>query len=174
MIILFTGALWHVVETKSALQGAPNELSLYAKEGGWTGTSCAMRLYTLRLGGFVSVSGGELVTKPLTFSGRELHLNFATSAVGSIRVELRRPDGAPIPGFSIADCHEAFGDTVDRAVTWKTGSDVGRQAGKPVRLHFPTERCRSVCVLVRRITRIYSQKEDLMTEESHHRGGDGK
>ena len=28
-------------------------------------------------------------------------------------------DGAPVPGFSIADCHEVFGDTVDRAVTWK-------------------------------------------------------
>ncbi len=133
-------AAWHVVETKSALKGAPNELSLYAKEGGWTGTSCAMRRYTLRLDGFVSVSapmsGGELVTKPLTFSGQELHLNFATSAAGSIRVSLRRPDGSPVPGFSIADCNEVFGDTLDRAVTWKSGSDVGGLAEKPVRLHF--------------------------------------
>ena len=63
MIILFTGAVWHVVETKSALKGAP------------------------------------------------------------------------IPGFSIADCHEVFGDT-GPCCTWKTGSDVGRLAGKPVRLHF--------------------------------------
>ncbi len=29
-----------------------------------------------------------------------------------------------------------FSATRDRAVTWKTGSDVGRLAGKPVRLHF--------------------------------------
>ena len=131
---------WHVVETKSELKGAPNELSLYAKEGGWTGTSCAMRRYTLRLDGFVSVSapmsGGVLVTKPLTFSGRELRLNFATSAAGSIRVALRRPDGSPIPGYSMADCNEVFGDTLDRAVTWKSVSDAGRLAGKPVRLHF--------------------------------------
>ena len=131
---------WHVVETKSALKGAPNELSLYAKEGGWTGTSSAMRRYTLRLDGFVSVSapmsGGQLVTKPLTFSGKELHLNFATSGAGSIRVALRRPDGSPIPGFSMADCNEVFGDTHDRAVTWKSGRDVGRLAEKPVRLHF--------------------------------------
>ena len=82
------------------------------------------------------MSGGELVTKPLTFSGQELHLNFATSAAGSIRVALRRPDGSPIPGFSIADCNDVFGDTLDRAVTWKSGSDVGGLAEKPVRLHF--------------------------------------
>ena len=99
-----------------------------------------MRRYTLRLDGFVSVSapmsGGVLVTKPLTFSGPELHLNFATSGAGGIRVALRRPDGSPIPGFSIADCNEVFGDTLDRAVTWKSGSNVGRLAEKPVRLHF--------------------------------------
>ena len=82
------------------------------------------------------MSGGVLVTKPLTFSGRELRLNFATSAAGSIRVALRRPDGSPIPGYSMADCNEVFGDTLDRAVTWKSVSDAGRLAGKPVRLHF--------------------------------------
>jgi hypothetical protein len=30
---------WHLVETKSALEGAPNDLSLYAGENYWTGTS---------------------------------------------------------------------------------------------------------------------------------------
>ena len=131
---------WHLVETKSTLPGGPDELSLYAGESYWTGDSSELRRYTLRLDGFVSVSapmsGGELVTKPLTFGGNRLHLNFATSAAGSVRVELQQPDGTALPGFALADCHEVFGDTVDRVVTWKGGGDVGSLAGKPVRLRF--------------------------------------
>src|SRR5690606_22651003 len=83
---------WHVVETRSALAGAPNELSLYATEGYWTGKQNQVRRYTLRLDGFVSLQapyqGGEMVTKPLTFAGKELTLNFSTSAAGGIQVEI--------------------------------------------------------------------------------------
>jgi hypothetical protein len=131
---------WHVVETRSSLEGAPNELSLYACESYWTGNSSALRRYTLRMDGFVSVwapfSGGQLVTKPITFTGKKLSLNFSTSAAGGMRVELQQPDGRPIPGFMLADCQEVFGDELDRIVTWKGGSDVGRLAGQPVRLLF--------------------------------------
>ncbi len=45
---------WHLVETKSALDAAPAELSLYATESYWTGSSSLLRRYTLRLDGFVS------------------------------------------------------------------------------------------------------------------------
>jgi hypothetical protein len=131
---------WHVVETASALEGAPAELSLYASESYWTGKGSALRRYTLRLDGFVSVnapmSGGELLTKPLAFRGRHLHLNFATSAAGGIRVEIQHPDGHPVPGFALAECNELFGDSVDRIVTWKNGADVGSLKEKPVRLRF--------------------------------------
>ncbi|NDC78529.1 MAG: hypothetical protein EBZ67_11755, partial [Chitinophagia bacterium] len=75
---------WHLVETASDISGAPDELSLYATESYWTGESSELRRYTLRLDGFVSIhasySGGELLTRPITFSGRQLELNFATSA----------------------------------------------------------------------------------------------
>jgi hypothetical protein len=131
---------WHLVETRSALAGAPAELSLYASESYWTGQGSAVRRYTLRLDGFVSVSapmhGGELVTRSVRFSGASLRLNFATSAAGVLRVELQRPDGQPLPGFTLADCHPVFGDTVDRAVTWKNGANVGNLKGQPVRLRF--------------------------------------
>jgi hypothetical protein len=131
---------WHVVETAATLPGAPNELSLYAVENYWTGDSSELRRYTLRLDGFVSLnapmSGGDCVTKPLTFAGDRLHMNFATSAAGAIRVELQQPDGTAIPGFALADCHQLFGDTVDRVVTWKNDGDVSSLAGKPVRLKF--------------------------------------
>jgi hypothetical protein len=131
---------WHLVETRSALAGAPNELSLYASESYWTGNSSEVRRYTLRLDGFVSASagagGGELITRPLRFSGGRLRLNFATSAVGLVQVELQKPDGSPLPGFAAADCDEVFGDTVDRAVSWRGSEDVSKLAGTPVRVRF--------------------------------------
>jgi hypothetical protein len=131
---------WHVVETKSALAGAPNELSLYAVESYWTGNSSALRRYTLRLDGFVSaaapMSGGELVTRPITFAGQRLSLNFSSSAAGGVRVEIQDTAGKPLPGFAAADCDDVFGDALDRSVTWKGKTDVGALAGKPVRLRF--------------------------------------
>lgn len=131
---------WHVVETASSLEGAPNELSLYAGESYWTGNSSALRRYTLRIDGFVSAwapfSGGELVTKPLKFDGKRLTVNFSTSAAGGIRVELQTPDGEPIPGFSLDDCQEVFGDELERTVSWAGGSDVASLSGQPVRLRF--------------------------------------
>ena len=131
---------WHLVETKSALEGAPDELSLYAGESYWTGLSSELRRYTLRLDGFVSIrapmSGGELITKPLTFTGKSLTMNFATSAAGGVRVEIQDADGKPVPGFTLADAEEQFGDSIARTVLWNHGSDVGALAGKPVRLRF--------------------------------------
>jgi len=131
---------WHPVETKSALEGAPNELSFYATESYWTGTSSALRRYTLRLDGFVSIrapmKGGELLTKALTFTGKKLTMNFATSAAGGIQVEIQDASGNPVPGFTLADAEPQFGDSIERAVTWKNGSDVDSLAGKPVRLRF--------------------------------------
>lgn len=131
---------WHVVETKSALDGAPPELSLYATENYWTGRCTALRRYTLRLDGFVSVqapmAGGELVTKPLRFTGRRLALNFATSAAGSVQVEIQDADGRPFPGFALADCPPLFGDTIERRVTWTHGSDTSTLADRPVRLRL--------------------------------------
>jgi len=132
---------WHVIETKSALPGAAHELSLYACESYWHGEGSKLRRYTLRLDGFVSVNapasdGNELITKPVTFEGSSLSLNFSTSAGGDIRVELQQPEGSRIEGFTLDDCDVLFGDTVDRKVTWKDNADVSRLQGKPVRLRF--------------------------------------
>ena len=82
------------------------------------------------------MSGGEMVTRPLRFTGKQLRLNFATSAVGSILVELQRPDGTAVPGFALKDCHEVYGDTVDREVVWKGGSDLSSLQGKAIRFRF--------------------------------------
>ncbi len=130
----------HPVETKSPLDGAPHELSLYASESYWTGNSSEVRRYVLRLDGFVALhapmKGGELITKPLRFSGRELSLNFSSSAAGEVRVEIQDLEGRPLPGHALADCEPLFGDTVARSVSWTGGTDTGALAGKAVRLRF--------------------------------------
>lgn len=131
---------WHIVETRSALQGAPNELSLYATESYWTGQSSALRRYTLRMDGFVSVNasmkGGEIATKPVQFQGEVLQLNFSSSAAGDIRVEIQDAQGKAIPGFALDDCLPLFGDSPSRRVEWKSGTDVSKMAGQAVRLRF--------------------------------------
>ena len=124
-----------------ALDGAVTAaFSLYATESYWTDHSSELRRYTLRLDGFVSVQanmkGGELLTKRIRFAGRRLVLNFATSAAGSVQVEIQDEQGRPLPGFALADCPAVFGDTIERAVTWAGGSDVGALAGRTVQLRF--------------------------------------
>jgi len=130
---------WHLVET-AAFEGTGRELSLYATESYWIGHATKLRRYTLRIDGFVSIqapwSGGALVTRPLLFRGNKLLLNFSTSAAGGIRVEIQNPQGQPLPGFALEDCPEIFGDSLERPVVWKSGENVGKLAGQPVRLRF--------------------------------------
>lgn len=120
--------------------GTTRELSLYASEGGWMGKANRMRRYTLRLDGFASIeapmSGGEFFTKPLRFTGKRLAINYATSAAGSIQVEIQDENGEPIPGFTLAESQDIFGDQVERTASWKGGDDVSQLAGKTVRLRF--------------------------------------
>ncbi|MHC4887537.1 MAG: glycoside hydrolase family protein, partial [Planctomycetota bacterium] len=64
-----------------------NEWSMYVSEHyGWPDNR--LRRLSLRPWGFASVNagwhGGEVITRPLTFSGLELRINFSTSAVGSV------------------------------------------------------------------------------------------
>jgi hypothetical protein len=99
-----------------------------------------LRRHTIRIDGFVSVqaplSGGQFVTKPIVFAGKQLLLNFSTSAAGSLRIQIQDDNGKAVPGFTLADSEEIFGDDVERVVSWNGRSDVGHLAGKPVRLRF--------------------------------------
>ena len=132
---------WGMVETVSPLSGTPDELSFYVVEGYYQGNACRTRRHTLRVDGFVSInaplSGGELLTGPLRFTGERLSINFATSAAGSLRVEIQDASmGRPFSGFALDDCELQYGDQLDRVVSWKTGADVSQLAGKPVRLRI--------------------------------------
>ncbi|HSW44985.1 MAG TPA: hypothetical protein VLM89_05395 [Phycisphaerae bacterium] len=116
-----------------------NEMSLYVQRHYAQPSHCLQRL-TLRPDGFVSVhapySGAEMITKPLVFSGKELTINFATSAAGALQVEIQDAAGRAIPGFALTDSTESFGDELERVVTWKSGADASKLAGQPVRLRF--------------------------------------
>ncbi len=130
---------WGLLETAADDPDAPPELSVYFVEDNWK-RATRLRRSTLRIDGFVSLqaplSGGELVTKPIRFIGHELSLNFSTSGAGSLRVEIQTADGQPLPNFTLSDCYEQFGDTLDRRVIWKAGHDVSALSGKAVRLRF--------------------------------------
>ena len=130
---------WGIVPTRSQDVAGQEELSVYWTEGYYT-PGCRLCRGTLRLDGFVSVNassrGGQLVTRPLTFSGKALTINYSTSAAGSVVVELQDADGKPIPGRDAQSCSEIYGDAIEQVVTWKDGSDVSRFAGRPVRLRF--------------------------------------
>lgn len=117
----------------------PHEMSLYVQRN-YGQKSGYLERMTLRTDGFVSVrgpyEGGQLLTRPLTFAGRKLEVNYSSSAAGSLRVEIQDAAGRPLPGFSLADCPAIIGDEIARVVSWKSGPDVGALAGKPVRLRF--------------------------------------
>jgi hypothetical protein len=120
------------------VQTGPAEMSVYVNQNYGQPTS-HLRRYAMRLDGFASVhapyEGGEMVTRPLTFTGSQLLLNFATSAAGGIRVEVQDEAGRPLPGFALDDCQELIGNEIERTVTWK-GGDLGKLSGTSVRLRF--------------------------------------
>lgn len=132
---------WGMLETSSAVPGAPNELSMYATAGYWQGDSLDVVRYASRIDGFVSVNfppdGGEFTTRSILVSGRKLVINFDTSAPGDLKVEVQSPGGRPIGGFDLAGSDALFGDDLGRAVSWRGGdSDLSRLRGRPVRLRF--------------------------------------
>jgi hypothetical protein len=63
-------------------------------------------------------------------------LNYSTSAVGSVQVEIQDENGIPIEGFSMDDMEPLFGDELDAPIAWKGGGDLSALIGKPVRLRF--------------------------------------
>jgi len=131
---------WHeraIYMERGILQTAPEEISLYGMEN-WRLPTVCIRRYTLRTDGFVSVHagypGGVLTTRPMIFEGDELELNYATSAVGCVRVEVQDAEGHPLPGFVLEDCPEIYGDRIEAPVCWTGGGNLKHLAGRPVRL----------------------------------------
>ena len=102
--------------------------------------SCRLRRGTLRTDGFVSAhadySGGQLITHPFLFEGKNLLVNYSTSAFGSIQVEIQNETGNPIKGFEMERCPAIYGDEIQHAVSWETNQDLSSLSGIPIRLRF--------------------------------------
>ena len=120
-----------LIQTPSDLPGAPDEYSMFMGEGAWGKKPMYLRRYTIRMDGFRSYRADNapctLVTKPLLYEGGKLHLNFSTSAKGSIYVTLRSRDTV------IRSC-ELFGNTLDRVVAFD--GDLNQFLGKEITLEF--------------------------------------
>jgi hypothetical protein len=123
-----------------SLPGQDREVSVYATEAYYAGPGSRVRRFTFRTDGFVSVHAdspaGELTTRPLRFTGKELSINYAVGKGGNARIEIQDADGRPIPGFSLEDSRPMTGDAVAESAQWKRGSDVSTLSGRPVRLRF--------------------------------------
>jgi hypothetical protein len=121
------------------IQSSPTEMSLYSRQHRYL-PSIHIRRYSLRTDGFVSMNagftGGEFTTRPFVFSGSELELNYSTSAVGSVQVEIQNGEGRPMPGWALADAPETFGDEIDGVYHFHGDGDLGRLEGTTVRLRF--------------------------------------
>jgi hypothetical protein len=113
------------------------EISLYWSEH-YRYPTYHLRRGTVRTDGFVSInagaSGGELLTRAFTFGGKQLVVNYETSAVGGLQFELCNESGEPHEGFSLADSERLFGNEIAHTVNWQGRTNVSSLAGKPVRL----------------------------------------
>jgi hypothetical protein len=121
------------------MQTGPAELSVYLNQD-YAQPTAHLHRYSLRLDGFASLHadypGGEMLTKPITFRGDRLKINYSTSAAGGIRIEIQDEMGKPIPGYALDEAVEMIGNEIDRAVRWKAGDDVSSLIDRTVRLRI--------------------------------------
>jgi len=93
-----------------------------------------------RLDGFTSFdagyNGGEIVTKPVVFTGNRLLLNVDTSATGEIKVEIQDESGKPFNKFDLNSCDPIHTNDCSKTVSWNHMYDVSSLSGKPVKLRF--------------------------------------
>jgi len=123
----------------SVVQTSPEEMSIYVNQD-YAQPTAHLHRYSLRLDGFTSISapysGGEVITKPFTFTGQKLEINYSTSAAGEIRFEVQDENGKPVPGYKLEDSQRIIGNEISRVVLWKGSGDLKNLAYKTVRLRI--------------------------------------
>ncbi len=128
-------ALGGLFETPSPFRNSPPELSLIVGNHHWMDSPVELVRYVFRRDGFASVKATykkqTLLTKPFTFDGDILKLNFATSARGGIKIRILDESNTPIEGYST---YEIFGDSVDRTIDFD--SPLSALSGRTVKLEF--------------------------------------
>ncbi|MBN2851989.1 MAG: hypothetical protein JXQ23_04560 [Clostridia bacterium] len=114
------------------IETSDEEFSMYISENYRTDTAGIRRL-SIRKYGFSSVHAGYgkgmMITKPFTFSGNRLDINYSTSAVGFVKVTLLDKNKNVL-----ATSEEMYGDEIFEQVLFD--SDVKKYNNIPVRLMF--------------------------------------
>ncbi len=121
------------------VQTGPAEMSWFVNQN-YGQPTAHVRRYSFRLDGLAcataGIDGASIVTRPIIMAGQRLELNYATSAAGSIQVELQDESGQPIEGLVLADCHPLIGNEIAASVVWRNGTSTATLAGKPIRIRF--------------------------------------
>jgi hypothetical protein len=98
-------------------------------------------LAAIRRDGFVSLSAGVdddegiLTTRTYTVDRERLLVN-VNAASGSLAVELLDGAGAPIPGYTLADCDPIHADSVALPVRWVGRTDLTPLMSQAIRIRF--------------------------------------
>ncbi len=96
-------------------------------------------LATIRRDGFASMDADSdprtLTTRPVRFGGKRLFVN-ADAAAGELRVEILDANNNVLPAFSAAESIPIHADNTLAPVNWRSGNDLTRLAGQPLRFRF--------------------------------------
>jgi hypothetical protein len=105
------------------LPGKPHEISVYGTENYYERTPGRVRRFVYRVDGFVALRGGavggQVTTKLLRFSGKQLLLNYVVKPGGTLAVE-----ALDKTGNVIGKSQPLSGDAVDAPVSWKQKPDL--------------------------------------------------
>ncbi len=133
----------------TAMRGDATETTPYSSdpEIGWRRNgmhfNASIGVATLRRDGFagmVADGNGEVVTKPVRFSGGHLFVN-AECRFGALAAEVLDDAGRTIAGFGASDCMALERmDSTKAGMRWR-GGDLSSLAGQPVRFRFKMHCC---------------------------------
>ena len=59
-----------------------------------------------------------------------------TAIAGSLKCEIQDESRSPAEGFSLGECDELFGDSIERSVSWRGTRELKSLVGRWVRLRF--------------------------------------
>ncbi len=126
----------------SAYAGDHTRISADWRNSG-TYANGAVGLAKLRRDGFASlragVPGASVLTRPVTFSGRYLHVN-ANTAGAELRAEVTDEHGQVLPGYSRNESIPFVGNSTCARLQWREQEGLESLAGRSVRLRFSLDR----------------------------------
>lgn len=139
----FLGVVDDVLILRRAL--SPDEVAAIAREGAAKHVTSTEKGVLLTLededtpfADHLIADGAQQITHPSDVHPGEVELllNFSTSANGSVRCEIQDESGVAIPGYTMVDCDELFGDSLDRPLSWNGKRELKSLVGRSIRLRF--------------------------------------